>query len=360
MKIGIINSGGDVPGINAVIASAVKTGQKYGDTFVGFIKGWEGLLNPMDYIDLDLKTISSITNVGGTILHSTNKGRFAGKVGTGQVNVIPAEILAEAKANLDKLSIDAIMVIGGDGTLTAATSLIPLGVKMVGVPKTIDNDLSSTDRTFGYTTAVNTIVESLHKLRTTAESHERVFVVETMGRHVGWLALDGGLGGEAHAILIPEFPFSYQDLYQHVIETKKKHGYAIVVVAEGAIVEDEGLITQNHGQDSNKEVLLGGIGEKVARKLDQMSSGAFETRTMVLGHLQRGGSPDTQDIILSQAYGAAAIEALHAGEQGKMVALQGDSVNLVDIHEATKSLKRVNADCISYKTAKSLGIFLGK
>jgi 6-phosphofructokinase 1 len=359
MKIGVINSGGDVPGINAVIAAAVKAGQKYDDEFIGFIKGWEGLLNPMDYIVLDLDVVRSISHIGGTILRSTNKGRFAGKVGEGKVNDIPIKTLLEAKVNLDKLGIEALIVIGGDGTLTAAMQLAALGVKIIGVPKTIDNDLQCTDRTFGYSTAVDVIVDALGRLHTTAESHERVFVVETMGRYTGWLALEGGLGGGASAIIIPEFPFSYPALYEFLQQRKASgRNYALIVVAEGAMAKNEQRVMQKDEQ--KKEILLGGIAAEIVDNLTKLSNGELEIRSLVLGHLQRGGSPNPTDTILAQAYGAAAVRNLHAGKNGQMVALQGNTIVTIPIVKATKSLNTVKKDSIAYQTAESLGIFLGE
>lgn len=358
MKIGIINSGGDVPGINAVIAAAVKTGLLYGDNFIGFIKGWEGLLNPMNYVELNLESVASISHLGGTILKSTNKGRFAGKVGEGIVNIIPHEILEQAYTNARKLGLDALLVIGGDGTLTAAVQLADLGIRMIGVPKTIDNDLKHTDRTFGYSTAVELVAESVGRLHTTAQSHDRIFVVETMGRYTGWLALEGGLGGGASAIIIPEIPFSYSKLYQF-LESRKLNGkeYALVVVAEGSSSVDGDIVTQNNTQSS--EIILGGIGDKVADKLREMSGNKWEIRSMVLGHLQRGGNPNTNDIVLSQAYGAAAVRALHEGKNLEMVSLQGNTISTVPIKDAVREFKRINPDSTLLMTARSMGIFVG-
>jgi ATP-dependent phosphofructokinase / diphosphate-dependent phosphofructokinase len=359
MKIGIINSGGDVPGINAVIASAVKSGTLYGDEFIGFIRGWEGLLDPVDFVPLNLDSVKSISHLGGTILKTTNKGRFAGKIGEGSINLIPREILEQAFNNAKSLGVEALLVIGGDGTLTAAIQLANLGLQIIGVPKTIDNDLSVTERTFGYSTAVELVVESLGRLHTTAESHDRIFVVETMGRYAGWLALEGGLGGGASAILIPEIRFSYEKLYEYLLKRKDNgKNYSLVVVSEGAMSVEGERVTQEHKTSS--EVLLGGIADEVAQKIREMSRSSFEVRSMVLGHLQRGGNPNAADIILSQAYGTAAIRAIHEGRHMEMVALISNKIKTVPISDAVRQFNLVTPDSTSYITAKSMGIFMGQ
>jgi 6-phosphofructokinase 1 len=313
----------------------------------------------MKYINLDMHAIRGISRQGGTILRSTNKGRFAGKVGLGSNNEIPVEILQLAADNLRKLEIDTIIVIGGDGTLSAAVQLEKYGIKIVGVPKTIDNDLSCTDRTFGYNTAVDVIVDALGRLHSTAESHERVFVVETMGRYTGWLALEGGLGGIANAILIPEVPFSYKALYEFIMERRAKgRPHAIIVVAEGAKAIDDEI---SHWTDKSRpEAMLGGVAEKIAARLAEMSKDEFEIRTLVLGHLQRGGTPNSADMILAQSYGAAAVRAVHEGKFGQMVALTGNKITTIKISDAVAQLKIVTKDCMAYQTAESIGIFMGE
>jgi 6-phosphofructokinase len=261
MKIGIVNSGGDVQGLNAVIAAAVNYGTQKGHTFVGFNKGWEGILD-MKHFDLTKEKVRGISHLGGTILHSVNKGRFAGKAGSkGGVNQIPDEILDLAKTNLEKLDVGALIVIGGDGTLSAANQLYKKGVKIIGVPKTIDNDLKGTDQTFGFSTAVDVVVEALDRIHTTAVSHDRVFFVETMGRHAGWIALNSGLAGGADAILLPEIKFSYAKLIEFLRKRKNTgRNYSIVVVAEGvtAINEDLALLENVEGRP---EIRLGGISD---------------------------------------------------------------------------------------------------
>ncbi len=356
-KIGIINSGGDVQGLNAVIASAVIYGSKLDYKFIGFIKGWEGLLD-MEYIELDSAAVRGISHVGGTILHSVNKGRFAGKAGVdGSMNKIPEEILELTIANLKKLEIEALIVIGGDGTLSAAIQLAERGIKIVAVPKTIDNDLSSTDRTFGFSTAVDIAVEALDRIHTTAVSHDRVMIVETMGRHVGWIALHAGLAGGADAILLPEFDFDYNELI-NFLKWRKNIGrnYSIIVVSEGAKAIGEAISSKDIG---GPEVKLGGISEQIMNRLNMLAPGEFEIRNVVLGHIQRGGTPNAEDRILAKSYGAAAIDALHNEHYGNIIVLRDNKLIEVPIHEAIDKLKEVTQEALAFKTAKRLGIFLG-
>lgn len=357
-KIGIINSGGDVQGLNAVIASAVIYGSKLNYKFIGFIKGWEGLLD-MDYIELDTANVRGISHVGGTILHSVNKGRFAGKAGIdGSKNKIPDDILQLAIDNFHKLELHALIVIGGDGTLSGAIQLSEKGVNIVGVPKTIDNDLNSTDQTFGFSTAVNVAVEALDRIHTTATSHDRVMIVETMGRHAGWIALHSGLAGGADAILLPEFDFHYDELIKF-LRWRKTIGrnYSIIVVSEGAKAIHEEVSGENTGAP---EIKLGGISEHIMKKINEMAPGEFEIRNVVLGHIQRGGTPDAEDRILAKSYGAAAVDAINNEEFGCMIALKDNKLIQIPLIHAVDNLKLVNQDSIAYQTAKRLGVFMGK
>lgn len=359
MRVGIINSGGDVQGINAVIASAVKVGQSKNMQFLGFIKGWEGLLDK-DYIILDAERVRGISHEGGTILHSVNKGRFAGKVGEGEMNRIPEDILQLAIKNLQELEVDALIVIGGDGTLSGAIQLVEKGIKLVGVPKTIDNDLNSTDQTFGFSTAVEVAVEALDRVHTTAYSHNRVMFFETMGRHAGWIALNAGVAGGAHAILLPEYPFSYKDL-GNMLRERNEHNrnYSIVVVAEGAHAKDEELNVIS-GQNNQPEVKLGGITNTIMAKLEELFPGEFEMRNVVLGHIQRGGTPNAEDRILAKTYGASAVEAIAQGEFGKVVCLVNREIKFLPIADTVDQLKQVEDSAMVFKTAQSLGIYMGK
>ncbi len=357
-KIGILNGGGDVQPLNAVIASIVKSGVKRGYEFVGFEKGWEGVLSPMLYRTLDQKAVRGISHVGGTILGTVNKGRFAAKKGEGEVNRIPDEILNEAKANLEKVGVEALIVIGGDGTLTGALQLAEKGVNIVGVPKTIDNDLKSTDKTFGFSTAVDIATEALDRIHTTATSHDRVIFVEVMGRHAGWIALYSGLAGGADMILLPEIPFDYGKIIEY-LRKRKETGYraSVVVVAEGAKAK-EGSLTIRENADM-AEVKLGGISNTIIHNIERMAPGEFELRSTILGHVQRGGTPNSEDRILAKQYGVAAVDAIEKGEFGKMVSLKGDQIVFVPIADAVEQLKLVTLDSLPLQTAKKIGVFFG-
>ncbi len=359
MKIGIINSGGDAQGINAVIGAACVYGISLGHEFIGFIKGWEGLLD-LNYIQLDRKKVSGIAHLGGTILTTVNKGRFAGKAGMGQSNKIPDEILNLAKSNLEKLEIDALIVIGGDGTLSGAMQLAQKGVKIVGVPKTIDNDLNATDSTFGFSTAVDTVVDALDKIHTTAVSHERVFFVETMGRNSGWIALHSGLAGGASAVLLPEFEFSYESLINFLRKRKQTgRNFSIVVVAEGAKPKNAQVSTIGKVTD-RPEIRLGGISQQIIETIEQLAPAEFEMRNVVLGHVQRGGAPNATDRILSKNVGIGAIDAILNKKFGEMVCLKSNEIITVPILQAISQIKVVKKDNKELQTLKKIGVFLGE
>ncbi len=357
-KIGIINGGGDTQAMNAVIASIVRTGANRGYKFIGFIKGWEGLLDK-DFITLEVKDVRGISHIGGTILQTTNKGRFSAKEGDGKVRDIPKEIIDLAKTNLSELGIEALIVIGGDGTLSGAQQLVDQGVKIVGVPKTIDNDLSVVDKTFGFSTAVDIVVEALDRIHTTALSHNRVFFVETMGRYAGWIALNAGLAGAANAILIPELQFDYKSMI-NFLSWRKKIGknYSIVVVAEGSRAINEGFVTNM--KSVNSENRLGGISYEIMERIESMMPGEFEMRNVILGHTQRGGTPNAEDRILAKIYGASAIDAIDAGRFGDMVCFIGGAMRTVPILEAISRLKTVTGDDLVFQTARKLGIYFGE
>lgn len=356
MKVGVVTGGGDCAGLNAVIEAVVKTGSKRGLEFVGIIRSFEGLLGDPDWIELKPEHVDDISATGGTIIQTTNRGRFAAKQGEGNDAKIPREILEEARANIDKLGLEALVVIGGDGTLSGAVQLQDLGVNLVAVPKTIDNDLCNTDQTFGFASAVEFVSSSLDRIHTTASSHSRVFVVETMGRHAGWIALYGGVAGNADVILIPEVPFSYEYLVQHLRELRERgQRDAIVVVAEGASAVGDSVSIQR--AEATKEHLLGGISSKVIAEIEGRTEvDEFELRSQVLGHLQRGGAPTAEDRILALRYGRAAAEAIANGNFGKMVSLRGHNTGLVDINQACSELKLVTPEDSMYQTAVELGI----
>lgn len=354
-RIGIVNSGGDCAGLNAVIASAVRAGVRMGYEFVGFEKGWEGLLSPIRMRPLGLTEVAGISYLGGTILGTVNRGRFGAKQGQGDPRKIPREILLEAKANVEATGCDGLIVIGGDGTLSGAMQLADTGVRLVGVPKTIDNDLNVTDRTFGFSTSCQIVVDALDRIHTTASSHGRVIFVETMGRHAGWIALRSGLAGGANAILLPEFPFDMRALLEFLRERQKHAGSSVVVVAEGVKIRGTG----GHRYRAGQEVHLGGAANMVMAALEEMSEpDEFEMRGVVLGHIQRGGTPNSADRMLSKAYGVAAINAYEAGEFGKMVYYKNLTMMTCPIMEAVGALKRVTETDLEYRTCRQLGVFI--
>ena len=331
MKVGILTGGGDCPGLNAVIRAIVRKGvPTYGHEFIGFRDGWRG---PLDNVTmpLDVQSVRGILTRGGTILGSSRTNPF--KEGNG---------LARIQENLAALGVDALIAIGGEDTLGVAKKLAELGVCIVGVPKTIDNDLNATDYTFGFDTAVNIATEAIDRLHTTAESHHRALVVEVMGRHAGWIALHSGLAGGASVILIPEVPFSIAKVCEYV-ESRFRTNYApIIVVSEGAIPQEGDMVVKDQSLDAFGHVRLSGIGEWVAQQI-AIRTGK-EARTSVLGHIQRGGTPTAFDRVLATRLGLHAITAVHEGDWGKMVALQGTQIVRVGLAEATATLKLVDPE----------------
>ena len=357
-RIGILNGGGDCAGLNAVISSIVRAGIPMGYEFVGIQKGWEGILDPPMLRPLGINEVKGISHLGGTILRTTNRGRFAAKVGEGGVSRIPEDILRSAEHNMKENKIDALIVIGGDGTLSGALQLMELtGIKVVGVPKTIDNDLKGTDRSFGFSSAVEIVREAVDRIHTTASSHDRVFFVEVMGRHAGWIGLYGGVAGGADAILIPEFPFDPADLVQFLRQRDGGTSHAsVVVLTEGVRM---GGMLSTRGSGKAAEMQLGGVADKLMRIIEGHVPDAFEMRSVVLGHIQRGGSPNAEDRILAREYGVAAIEAMHAGKFGHMVSLRGGQMTTVPIAEAVGALHLVTEADPVYNAAKKIGIYLG-
>jgi 6-phosphofructokinase 1 len=328
MRIGVLTGGGDCPGLNAVIRAVVRKGVGvYGHEFVGFRDGWKGPLEAMT-MELGIAQVRGILPRGGTILGSSRTNPF--KIDNGVDRI---------RENLHSLGIDALIAIGGEDTLGVATQLHDLGVNIVGVPKTIDNDLNATDYTFGFDTAVNIAMEAIDRLHTTAESHHRALIVEVMGRHAGWIALHSGLAGGANVILIPEKRFSIDRVCAYV-ESRFKSKYApILVVAEGSTPEEGQMRTVEKGIDEFGHVRLGGIGEWLAREIEERTG--EEARTTVLGHIQRGGTPTAFDRVLATRFGLHAIDAVHAGDWGKMVSLRGAEITRVPLAEATVKLKTV-------------------
>jgi 6-phosphofructokinase 1 len=356
MRIGILNSGGDCPGLNAVIHGVVGAAHQLGWEVIGFKDGFEGLLPPGDFRVLKPEDTIGILKLGGTILGSTNKGHFAAKVGAGDVAEVPKEIVDRARRTIDQMEIRALIIVGGDGSLTTGLQLFRAGWPIIGVPKTIDNDLSATAMTFGFDSAVTTVVDGLDRLNTTAESHKRVMVLEVMGRHAGWIALWGGIAGGANVILLPEIPFSLEKIAAFIKERDAKGRHAtLVVVAEGAKMPGGELVTID--PNCAGEVRLGGIGEQVARRIQELTG--KETRSTTLGHLQRGGSPTALDRILAMRFGVMAVKLAEEGAFGRMVSYQAYHVDSVPIEDAVNKLRLVEPDGEVVQAAKAVGICLG-
>src|SRR5919197_1469494 len=328
MRIGVLTGGGDCPGLNAVIRAVVRKGvTQYGHEFVGFRDGWRGPLEG-ETRPLGVDEVRGILPRGGTILGSTRTNPFKIEGGVERI-----------KANLADLGIDALVAIGGEDTLGVASRLHDLGVNVVGVPKTIDNDLGATDYTFGFDTAVNIAMEAIDRLHTTAESHHRTLVVEVMGRHAGWIALHAGLAGGANVILLPERQFDVDQVAGYVEKRFQEQYAPIVVVAEGAQPLEGQMVLHTQELDAFGHVRLGGIGQWLAEQLEAKTG--KEARTVVLGHIQRGGTPTAFDRVLATRLGLHAIDAVHEGDFGKMVALRATDIVRVPMVEATRELKTV-------------------
>jgi len=337
-KIGILTGGGDCPGLNPVIRAVVRKAFNEGYETIGIKNGWKGLIE-LDYVKLDLTSVSGILPKGGTIL------------GTSRTNPYKKpEDVKKVIENYHKIGLDALIAVGGEDTLGVAAKLINDGLtNIVGVPKTIDNDLSCTDYTFGFDTAINIAMECIDRLHTTAESHHRIIVVEVMGMHAGWIATEAGIAGGADVILIPEIPIDIEEVCQLI---KRRHNrgktFSIVVVAEGAKFKEGSLVVQEEKVDEFGHIRLGGIGEILGKEIEKRTG--YETRISVLGHIQRGGSPTAFDRILGTRFGIKAVELIKEKKFGRMVALSGNKIIDVDIKEATKELKTVDMEL--YRIAK--------
>lgn len=342
MQIGILTGGGDCPGLNAVIRAVVKKGLKSGHRFIGIKDGWKGLIEPST-TELDKDAVTGILPLGGTIL------------GTSRTNTFKRpEDVEKTLDNIKRLGLDALVCIGGDDTLGVAARLFAKGINTVGVPKTIDNDLSGTDFTFGFDTAISIVAESLDRLHSTTEAHHRVMVVEVMGRHAGWIAVYGGLAGGADCILIPERPFDVDEVCA-VVRRRRSEGrcFSVIVAAEGAYPkETEGMITKDRTLDAFGHARLGGVGEFLAIEIEKRTG--HESRHVVLGHLQRGGTPTAYDRILATRYGIKAMEMVSEGKFGRMAALQGNRIVDVSLDEATAKSKTVDMDILNIA-----GVFFG-
>src|ERR1700716_1708182 len=354
-RIGVLTSGGDCPGLNAVLRGVVLAAEKLGWEVLGFLDGFEGLLPPGNYIVLDRKRAAGIMPRGGTIIGTTNRGHFVAKVGAGDRVEVAENVIAAARNVLQELSVDGLIIVGGDGSMTTALQLQDAGINCIGVPKTIDNDLEATAMTFGFDSAVAVVTDALDRLHTTATSHKRVMVVEVMGRHAGWIALHGGIAGGADIILIPEIPFDY-DKISDAIKARDATGNlgSLVVVAEGAKPRDG---QQGKRDMDGGEVRLGGIGDIVAREIAKRTG--KETRSCVLGHLQRGGAPTTLDRILGTRFGVKAVQLANEGHFGSMVSYQSYQVQHVPIADAVNRLRLVPPNGEMVQTARDVEISFG-
>jgi ATP-dependent phosphofructokinase / diphosphate-dependent phosphofructokinase len=346
-RVGVLTSGGDAPGLNAVIRAVVKTAIGRGYEVLGIAKGFEGLLGEPQYRILTSADVRGILPLGGTILQTTNKGHFGGQ------HVVSAEDdpYVEAIENIKRLGLCGLITIGGEGTQRIALELCHMGAPVIGVPKTIDNDLAGTDRTFGFDTALQVATDAIDRLHTTAASHDRVMVLEVMGRHTGWIALHSGIAGGADVILIPEIPFSAEKVANKIMEREAAgNTFSIIVIAEGASPRGGQALYQADGR-------LGGIGVMLTEQLGQMTG--KDCRCVVLGHLQRGGPPTPYDRILATRYGAAAVNAVADGITGEMVALHAQEITTVPLEEACGHVKTVRPHNDLIRTARSLGIVFG-
>src|ERR1700728_1493321 len=339
MKIGMLTGGGDCPGLNAVIRAVVRKGIfTYEDEFIGFMEGWRGVLEDIS-VPLNLDAVGGILPRGGTILRTSRTNPSKRPDG-----------IARCLATLEKNQIEALIAIGGDDTLSVAQKLHERGAKVVGVPKTIDNDLGGTDYTFGFDTACNIVCEALDRVHTTAEAHNRVMVVEVMGRDAGWIALYSGIAGGADVILIPERPFDVDKVAESIRQRHERGLYfSIIVVAEGAKFAStdpaQGApVIQDMGKDEFGHAKLGGIANTLAREIEKRTN--YETRAVVLGHIQRGGSPSAFDRVLATRYGLGAIDMVHRGEFGRMAALRSNKIISIPLKEAIATNRTVGADMI--------------
>jgi len=346
--IAVMTGGGDCPGLNAAIRAIVRTAiLDYDCSVVGILNGYEGLTKGLAR-PLTFDDVSNILPLGGTMLGTSNKASLYD----------PRDVSDVAVKNLKKWGVDTFFCIGGDGTFAIAGKFLKKWPKMIGVPKTIDNDLKATDQTIGFDTACSFVTEALDRLHSTAASHHRVMVVEVMGRYAGWVALNGGLAGGGDVILIPEMPFSLEKVAQTIEERKKRGKRAsIVVVAEGAHPAGGRRVVQGYVKDSPDPIRLGGIGRFVADSIQETTG--LESRVTVLGHLQRGGSPTFVDRMLATGFGVAAVQLMGKKEFGKIVVLRGRQIAGVDIKEATGGQRLVKPDSLLVQTARSLGISFG-
>ncbi|MGD0281539.1 MAG: ATP-dependent 6-phosphofructokinase [Dissulfurispiraceae bacterium] len=359
MRIAINTGGGDAPGLNAVIKAVVMGADSRNWEVYGIKNGYAGLLNTDEIIRLTPGMVHDISGIGGTILGTTNKGNpfsmpITNLAGETEIRDVSDKVME----NFRRLRFDCLVAVGGDGSLEIAYNFYKKGMPVIGVPKTIDNDLSATVVTFGFDTAVSIATEAIDRLHSTAKSHERVLVVEVMGRHAGWIALNSGVSGAADVILIPEIPFDIQKICDHICERELHgHHYAIVVAAEGAAPLGGRILDKGNGELGRQDVVLGGVGEYVAKEIARITG--KDTRSLVLGHLQRGGSPTTFDRLLALRFGAAAVRMIEEKRFGTMVALNPPLLTAVPLSEVIGHMKTVPTDNDTIKTAREIGISFG-
>ena len=353
--IGVLTSGGDCPGLNAVIRGVVKSSSQLGYDCVGFLRGYEGLHDPVRYLNLTPENTTGILNQGGTILGSTNQGRFAATVGVADRIELDPELLAGVQTTINQLGIEGLICVGGDGSLAVAQQFHEYGIPVVGVPKTIDNDLSATAFTFGFDSAIECATNALDRLHTTAASHERVMVLEVMGRHAGWIALHAGIAGSADVILVPEISWTWENVC-HKILNRESQGkrFTLIVVAEGAELPGGGHVAE---EQIGAQSRLGGIGQIVAAEIECRLQ--RETRVAVLGHLQRGGAPTTFDRVLATQYGAHAVRLILEGKFGEMACYEPPEISSVPIAKAVNHLRQVDRNGSAVQAARALGVSFG-
>lgn len=362
-RIGILTGGGDCPGLNAVIYAVTKAAAKRGWETLGILGGFEGLLAPTQVRRLNHSEMDGLLYLGGTLLGTSNTGRFSAKVGHGERRGIDPAILAEAKRNFDALSLQGLVVVGGDGSLSIGLQCLETGIPLVGVPKTIDNDITGTAVTFGFDTAVSFATDALDRLRPHAQSHNRVMCVEMMGRYAGWIAAHSGIAGGASIILIPEIPFNYESICRKIAERESEgKRFTIVAVAEGAREAGGDFVTTGAagggpGGGAFREARLGGVATVVAAEIQKRTG--KETRVCVLGHLQRGGIPTTFDRLLCTRFGASAVRLIADGKFGRMVALRPPDIADIPIAEAVGKLKTVPPDGDIVRTGRAMGVCWG-
>lgn len=358
-KIALLTGGGDCPGLNAVIRAVTKTAiLEYGYEVIGYRFGYRGLYNN-DYMKLDINTVDNILHKGGTILWSSNKDNLFDYTVEENGRKVKKDVSDVAIENLKKENVDAIVIVGGDGTLTSARDFSRKGINVIGVPKTIDNDLGATEFTFGFNTAVDIVTDCLDRLHTTAESHHRILISEVMGRNAGWIALHAGIAGGAHIILIPEIMYSIDKIVEKINERKSKgYKYTLIVVSEGAKSIDGERVIAKVVEDSPDPIRLGGVANKIAYQLEERIDDQ-EIRATILGHIQRGGNTSTYDRVLSTRYGAAAARLISEGKFGNMVCLKSDEICYVSLEDVIGREKYVDPNHELVKLSKSMGVGFG-